>query len=155
MNHCWCRWTRRWRAAWWVRWDNTWSRWTGRRCWTGGSSQRGNWQSLVIIIPLLYIIITDRGLTTERELAIIGDFYHHPYYHQNAGWKAHLWGELAIRDDYSSSSPSYKSSSLTNMIIISGKYSSLTGLATMDFSSETANSAHSSSSSQVVLLISK
>ena len=53
------------------------------------------------------------------------------------------------------SSPYYKSSSLTIMIIISGKYSSLTGLATMDFSSETANSAHSSSSSQVVLLLFK
>ena len=33
--------------------------------------------------------------------------------------------------------------------MLAGKYSSLTGLATMDFSSETANSAHSSSSSQV------
>ena len=94
----------------------------------GGSSQRGSWQSLVISISLRN--------------------------HQNAGWKAHHWGELAIIDDCSSS-PSYESSSLTNMIIISGKYSSLTGLATMDFSSETANSAHSSSSSQVLLLISK
>ena len=35
--------------------------------------------------------------------------------------------------------------------MLAGKYSSLTGLATMDFSSETANSAHSSSSSQVRL----
>jgi len=33
-------------------------------------------------------------------------------------------------------------------LAIIGKYSSLTGLATMDFSSETANSAHSSSSSE-------
>ena len=98
--------------------------------WTGGSSQRGNWQSLVISISLRN-------------------------HHQNAGWEAHHWGKFAISDDYSSSSPSYKSSSLTNMIIISGKYSSLTGLATMDFSSETANSAHSSSSSQVDQLIFK
>merc|ERR1719189_714424 len=33
-------------------------------------------------------------------------------------------------------------------LAIIGKYSSLTGLATMDFSSETANSGNSSSSSQ-------
>ena len=38
--------------------------------------------------------------------------------------------------------------------MLAGKYSSLTGLATMDFSSETANSAHSSSSSQVRLRMS-
>ena len=35
-------------------------------------------------------------------------------------------------------------------IALAGKYSSLTGLATMDFSSETANSAHSSTSSEQV-----